>query len=65
MNIPFAYPQQFIIDSSGLSKNPTLQLSKQTIEIEEQKVKVAKAQTLPGFNIGYINQSLQGYYDIN
>lgn len=64
-NIPFAYSQQFVMDKSGLSNNPSLQLSKQAIDIEEQKVKVAKAQTLPDFNIGYINQSLQGYYDIN
>lgn len=64
-NIPFAYSQQFVIDSSGLSNNPSLQLSKQAVDVEEQKVKVAKAQTLPDFNIGYVNQSLQGYYDIN
>lgn len=63
--IPLMYPTQIVIDSSGLSNNPSLQLSKHAIEVEEQKAKVAKAQTLPDFNVGYINQSLQGYYDIN
>jgi len=61
----FVYQQSFALDNGDISSNPSLRQSKQAVEIENQKVKVAKTQALPDFNIGYVNQSLQGFYDIN
>lgn len=52
-------------DSTDVSSNPSLALSRQHLEVEQQKVKVAKAGAMPDVTIGYTNQSMQGYYDIN
>lgn len=62
---PLINERYFLIDSTMLSLNPSLLLGQQSIAVESQKVKVAKARALPDFNIGYVNQSNQGYYDIN
>lgn len=63
--LPLFYGLILEMDSTDISGNPSLALSKQQVKVEEQKVKVAKARVLPDLTIGYTNQSLQGFYDIN
>jgi cobalt-zinc-cadmium resistance protein CzcA len=63
--LPLFYGLILNADSTDISGNPTLVLNEQNVAIEEQKIKVAKAQAMPDLTIGYTNQSLQGFYDIN
>lgn len=52
-------------DSSAYSQNPYLLYLKQQIEISNKQKKVETAKVLPDFTIGYFNQSLIGYQNIN
>lgn len=52
-------------DSSAYSQNPYLLYLKQQIEISIKQKKVETAKVLPDFTIGYFNQSLIGYQNIN
>ena len=53
------------IDSSFIQNNPTLDYLKQQIEIAEAKKAIQSAKLLPGFSLGYFNQSLIGTTDSN
>jgi heavy metal efflux system protein len=52
-------------DSLSFFQNPALSYLKQQIEISDKQKKVETAKTLPDFNIGYFNQSLIGYQNVN
>ncbi len=52
-------------DSTAYSQNPYLLYLKQQIEISQKQKKVETAKVLPDFTIGYFNQSLTGYQNIN
>jgi cobalt-zinc-cadmium resistance protein CzcA len=53
------------MDSTSFAKNPMLEYLNQQIEISKQQKKVETAKVLPDFTIGYFNQSLIGYQNIN
>jgi cobalt-zinc-cadmium resistance protein CzcA len=50
-------------DSLVLNQHPNLQLVKQNIVLAEEAKKVAQAQILPDFNVGYFIQSLDQFQD--
>ena len=52
-------------DSTAYAQNPYLLYMKQQIEISNKQKKVETAKVLPEFTIGYFNQSLIGYQNIN
>lgn len=52
-------------DSIAYSQNPYLLYLKQQIEISQKQKKVETAKVLPDFTVGYFNQSLIGYQNIN
>ena len=52
-------------DSTAYSQNPYLLYLKQQIEISGKQKKVEAAKVLPDFTIGYFNQTLIGYQNIN
>ncbi len=52
-------------DSLVYSQNPYLLYLKQQIEISNEQKKVETAKVLPDFTIGYFNQSLIGFQNIN
>ncbi|HLA60048.1 MAG TPA: TolC family protein [Puia sp.] len=52
-------------DSMAFIQNPALSYLKQQIEITNKQKKVEAAKALPDFNIGYFNQSLIGYQNVN
>jgi cobalt-zinc-cadmium resistance protein CzcA len=52
-------------DSASIEKNPGLNLYRQQIAINHAQAKLEKSRLLPGFSLGYFNQSLQGNYVIN
>ena len=52
-------------DSIAYSQNPYLLYLKQQIEISNKQKKVEAAKVLPEFTLGYFNQSLIGYQNIN
>ena len=52
-------------DSLAFIQNPELSYLKQQIEITSKQKKVEAAKALPDFNIGYFNQSLIGYQNVN
>ena len=66
---PFASPkrelqlEQLVKDS--LNNNPMLQYIQQQTVVTKQQAKLHKSEMLPDLFVGYQNQSLQGYYDIN
>jgi cobalt-zinc-cadmium resistance protein CzcA len=53
------------LDSSVIATNPNLLYLQNQLKIEENKTAVAKAQILPDFSIGYINQSMIGNHTVN
>lgn len=55
----------FPADSAASQQNPALAYLKQQIEISNRQQKLDLAKTLPDFNIGYFNQSLIGYQNVN
>ena len=52
-------------DSTSFNQNPLLAYLKQQIEISNKQKKVEAAKVLPDFNVGYFNQSLAGYQNVN
>ncbi|SIP86305.1 cobalt-zinc-cadmium resistance protein CzcA [Chryseobacterium sp. RU37D] len=55
----------YVLDSSTIIKHPTVRAFYQEMEIAERNKNVEKSQGLPEFTIGYINQSLIGFQNIN
>lgn len=53
------------IDTSMISNNPSLKVLYQNALIAAQNKKLGTAQTLPDFKIGYFNQSIIGYQNVN
>lgn len=52
-------------DSGAYAQNPYLQYLKQQVEISNRQKKVEAAKVLPDLSIGYFNQTLIGYQNIN
>jgi len=52
-------------DTSLVVNNPSLKLLYQQAVIAEQNNKVETAQTLPDFKVGYMNQSIIGFQNVN
>ncbi len=48
-----------------VENNPQLKLMMNDIQLSQQETAVNKAKILPEFSIGYNNQSMIGYFDIN
>lgn len=53
------------LDTTTLAKHPLIQNLLQDAELAKQAQNVEKAQGLPDFTLGYVNQSLTGYQTIN
>jgi len=53
------------IDSAALASHPMLQYIRQEMAMSEANVKVAAAERLPDFTVGYFIQSLSGPQEIN
>jgi len=71
-SLAISLPEQYVplqanmlIDSRAINYHPLLQALYQDILVAEQSKKVERAQGLPDFTVGYINQSLIGYQNIN
>lgn len=56
------YPATFTEIEQGLETNPDIQILQQQIQVRKAETKVEKMNALPGFSIGYVNQSLMGNY---
>jgi cobalt-zinc-cadmium resistance protein CzcA len=54
-----------LIDSSSVGNHPLIQAVYQDAKVIESTQKVIKAQNAPDFSIGYVNQSLMGFYTMN
>ena len=54
-----------LLDSSAVASHPTIKALYQDVVIAEQTKKVEKAQGLPDFTVGYVNQSLIGFQTVN
>jgi len=54
-----------LLDSSDVAGHPAIKALFQEILIAEQAKEVERAQSLPNFTIGYVNQSLIGFQTIN
>ena len=54
-----------LIDSNAIAKHPLLQSIYENMQIAEQTKNVVKAQGLPDFKIGYSNQSLIGFQNVD
>jgi cobalt-zinc-cadmium resistance protein CzcA len=54
-----------LLDSIDIAKHPSIKALYQEVVIAEQTQKVEKAQGLPDFNVGYTNQSLIGFHNID
>jgi cobalt-zinc-cadmium resistance protein CzcA len=52
-------------DSTAIDQSPVLGYLKQQVEISNKQKNVETAKALPDFTIGYFNQSLIGYQNIN
>ncbi len=65
-NTPYA-PLNFamVIDTNEMNKLPAIQALYNEARIAGQQKKVEIAQVLPDFTIGYTNQSLIGFQDVN
>ncbi len=55
----------FPADSTVYEQNPALAYVKQQVEISHNQQKLEAAKVLPDFNVGYFNQSLIGYQNVN
>ncbi len=55
----------YILDSSAIAKHPTVKAFYQEMEIADKNKNVEKSQGLPEFTIGYTNQSLIGFQNVN
>lgn len=58
-------PMTVLLDSGQLMNNPTLAYALQQVKIAEADVAVKSSQMLPGFSVGYFNQSLIGSQNNN
>lgn len=56
---------EFVLDSTAIANHPTIKAFYQQMEIAEKSKKVEKSQGLPEFSLGYTNQSLIGFYNVN
>lgn len=54
-----------VLDSNSIASHPRIQALYQEAKIAEQSKNVERASGLPDFSIGYSNQSLTGYQNIN
>ncbi|MFD2920409.1 CusA/CzcA family heavy metal efflux RND transporter [Terrimonas rubra] len=54
-----------LIDSAAVVNHPAIQLLYQDALIAEETKRVEKAQGLPDFTLGYVNQSLIGFQNVN
>jgi cobalt-zinc-cadmium resistance protein CzcA len=54
-----------LIDSNSVQNHPNIQALYQEANIAEQSKKVERAQGLPDFKLGYVNQSLIGLQEVN
>lgn len=54
-----------LLDTTHIANNPSLKVLYQQAVIAEQFKKVEIASTLPNFNVGYFNQSLIGFQNVN
>lgn len=54
-----------LLDSTAVANHPTIKALYQDVVIAEQTKKVEKAQGLPDFTVGYVNQSLIGFQTVN
>jgi cobalt-zinc-cadmium resistance protein CzcA len=54
-----------ISDNNSISNHPNIQSIIQNIQISEQSKKLEKAQSLPDLKLGYTNQSLIGFQNID
>ncbi len=52
-------------DSTLEEQHPALAYIKQQVEISNRQQKLEAAKALPDFNVGYFNQSLVGYQNVN
>ncbi len=48
-----------------ISNNPQLQLLNNTIDLSAEQTKVNQSKAFPEFSVGYYNQSMIGYFDVN
>ncbi|WP_415324908.1 CusA/CzcA family heavy metal efflux RND transporter [Chryseobacterium sp. MMS23-Vi53] len=55
----------YVLDSASIAKHPTVKAFYQEMEIAEKNKNVEKSQGLPEFTIGYTNQSLIGFQNVN
>ncbi|WP_262150721.1 CusA/CzcA family heavy metal efflux RND transporter [Chryseobacterium foetidum] len=55
----------YVLDSSAIGKHPTVKAFYQEMEIADRYKNVEKSQGLPEFTIGYTNQSLIGFQNVN
>jgi cobalt-zinc-cadmium resistance protein CzcA len=53
------------LDTVLIANNPSLKLMYQQALIADQNKKVETAQTLPDFKVGYMNQSIIGFQNVN
>lgn len=54
-----------LVDSTAIANNPTIKVLYQKAVIAEQSKKVEQAQGMPDFKLGYSNQSLIGFQNID
>jgi len=70
ISVPFDQNYQpmkadYVLDSSTIAKHPLVKAFYQEMEIAEKNKNVEKSQGLPEFTIGYTNQSLIGFQNLN
>lgn len=54
-----------LLDSNSINNNPSIRALAQDMEVSEKNKKVERAQGLPDINVGYTNQSLIGFQNVN
>ncbi|WP_443939350.1 CusA/CzcA family heavy metal efflux RND transporter [Pedobacter sp. MW01-1-1] len=54
-----------ILTNNNIQANPLLALQKQQITIAEKSIGLEKSRKGPDFNIGYFNQSINGFQNVN
>ncbi|KQT35976.1 acriflavine resistance protein B [Chryseobacterium sp. Leaf405] len=70
ISVPFDQNYQplranYVLHSSAIAKHPLVKVFYQEMEIAEKNKNVEKSQGLPEFTIGYTNQSLIGFQNVN
>jgi cobalt-zinc-cadmium resistance protein CzcA len=64
-NVLTERPLNLNADSADINSNPGISYYKQRIEIAERRKNVETAKALPDFTLGYFNQTLVGYQNLN